>query len=273
MSGGLAPAATADGNISQLQFLASMCALGANHLVDAIGYHPYSYPVTPQNPVQWNAWAQIATTSPSFRTILAQYGTPNKPIWATEYGAPTGGPGAEATAQGMGPVHPPLPCGRGIPGDPRHRLRRSGAGTPGVRALFCYTNKDSGPTRHHRELLRPATGGRHAEAGFLRPAERDHTVGGREPDAMTGGAPASVMRPNATRPFFEPLNLIDVGETLCGAGSCSWPHGPTVPARIPELAARVGPRSLAPTSSAARSSTSIDTGKRSRDREILPGHG
>ena len=49
VSGGLAPGGSSDaGNLSQLDFLAQMCALGANHLVDAIGYHPYTYPVTPR---------------------------------------------------------------------------------------------------------------------------------------------------------------------------------------------------------------------------------
>jgi len=44
--------------------------------------------VAPQNPVQWNAWAQIATTTSSLREILTQNDTPSLPIWVTEYGAP-----------------------------------------------------------------------------------------------------------------------------------------------------------------------------------------
>lgn len=142
VSGGLAPAATANGNISQLQYLASMCALGANRLVDAIGYHPYSYPVTPQNPVQWNAWAQIATTTTSFRSILAQYGTPSLPIWGTEYGAPTGGPGTAATAEGYAQATRPFHVDEAFQAILATDSVEAALSTPGVRALFWYTNKD-----------------------------------------------------------------------------------------------------------------------------------
>ncbi len=144
VSGGLVPAATSEGNISQLQFFASICALGANRLVNAIGYHPYSCPVTPQNPVQWNAWAQIATTSPSFRTILAQYGTPTLPIWVTEYGAPTGGPGTEATAQGYPPGTHPDHVDEAFQAELATDSVQAGLDTAGVAALFWYTNQDLG---------------------------------------------------------------------------------------------------------------------------------
>jgi hypothetical protein len=66
--------------------------------VDAIGYHPYSFPVPPGYAAPWNAWAQIASTTRSFQSVLASYGASDKSIWLTEYGAPTDGPGAGATS-------------------------------------------------------------------------------------------------------------------------------------------------------------------------------
>jgi len=144
VSGGLAPEATDDGDISQLQYFASMCALGANRLVNAIGYHPYSFPVAPQDPVQWNAWAQIATTTSSFRTFLAQYGTPSLPIWATEYGAPTDGPGTEATAQGWDLSANPDHVDEAFQAILATDSVEAALNTPGVCALFWYTDKDLG---------------------------------------------------------------------------------------------------------------------------------
>jgi hypothetical protein len=144
VSGGLAPEGDDAGDVSQLKYFASMCALGANRLVDAIGYHPYSYPATPQNPVQWNAWAQIATTTSSLRTILAQYGTPSLPIWLTEYGAPTDGPGTEATAQGWDESTQPDHVGEAFQATLATDSVEAALKTPGVRALFWYTDKDAG---------------------------------------------------------------------------------------------------------------------------------
>jgi hypothetical protein len=145
ISGGLAPAPTDATHISQLQFLARMCALGVNHLVNAIGYHPYSYPVAPQNPAAWNAWAQIATTKSNVRAILARYGTPSLPIWVTEYGAPTGGPGGEATARG----YDPSPTGSYYVSEAFQATMatesvKAALHTPGVAALFWYTDRDLG---------------------------------------------------------------------------------------------------------------------------------
>ncbi len=144
VSGGLAPEATGYVSGSSLQFLAAMCALGANRLVDAIGYHPYSFPVTPQDPVTWNPWAQIATTGTSLRSILAQYGTPGLPIWATEYGAPTDGPGTEATAQGWPQGTDPDHASEAFQATLATDSVAAAVATPGLRALFWYTDRDAG---------------------------------------------------------------------------------------------------------------------------------
>ncbi len=98
VSGGLSPAATTPyGNIAQRDFLTAFCQYGGAAAVDAIGYHPYSFPVPPGYAADWNAWWQMNNTTVSFRSILASYGQGSKQIWVTEYGAPTNGPGAAAT--------------------------------------------------------------------------------------------------------------------------------------------------------------------------------
>lgn len=93
--GGLAAVPTDSKNISQTDFLAGVCKLGGNKLVAGIGYHPYTYPYLPSYHAPWQtAWNKIDGNPMSLRAILEKYGTPHLPIWLTEYGAPTGGPGA-----------------------------------------------------------------------------------------------------------------------------------------------------------------------------------
>ncbi len=65
--------------------------------MDAVGYHPYTYPYLASYPAPWGtAWNRIDATPPSLRSVLRHYATPDLPIWLTEYGAPTGGPGASS---------------------------------------------------------------------------------------------------------------------------------------------------------------------------------
>jgi polysaccharide biosynthesis protein PslG len=91
--GGLAPAATSDGNIAPIEFLAELYAFGAKSCFDALGFHPYSTPAMPLFHISWNAWQQMNNTKPSLRSVMMANGDAEKQIWITEYGAPTGGPG------------------------------------------------------------------------------------------------------------------------------------------------------------------------------------
>lgn len=97
VSGGLAPAATRSGSIAPIDFLTQMYELGAQPYFDAFGFHPYSYPALPSYKASWNAWAQMSTNEDNLRGIMVTNGDATKQIWMTEYGAPTGGPGAGAT--------------------------------------------------------------------------------------------------------------------------------------------------------------------------------
>jgi polysaccharide biosynthesis protein PslG len=109
VSGGLAPAPSSGGDISQIDYLTGFSNLGGPQLVDAIGYHPYSFPVPPAYDADWNAWAQIAATPRSFQSVLAAHGYAGKKIWITEYGAPTNGPGLGATASDYKVIATPGP--------------------------------------------------------------------------------------------------------------------------------------------------------------------
>ena len=63
ISGGLTATLTLKGAIDTRTFLGQMCALGANQVVDAIGYHPYTYPYLPTFTGTWaTAWNKISQT-------------------------------------------------------------------------------------------------------------------------------------------------------------------------------------------------------------------
>jgi hypothetical protein len=143
ISGSLASNAGRQG-VSQLTFLKQFCALGGNRLVDAVGYHPYSFPVLATNPVEWNAWSKIASTRPSFRSILTASGTPDLPVWLTEYGAPTNGPGALATNDNVNVAEHPDHVSEAYQADMATVSIKAAIGTPGVGALFWYSDRDLG---------------------------------------------------------------------------------------------------------------------------------
>jgi hypothetical protein len=92
ISGGLARASSNGGNYSPISFLASMYTHGIKGSFDALGYHPYSSPSTPDIFETWSAWSQMAETKPSIRSVMAKNDDSKTPIWITEYGAPSSGP-------------------------------------------------------------------------------------------------------------------------------------------------------------------------------------
>lgn len=97
VTGGLGPAANDDENIAQLDYLEQLYAQGVGPYFNAVGYHPYSFPVPASYVAPWNAWMQMSGTPRSLRSIMTAHGDGGKQIWLTEYGAPTNGPGTMAT--------------------------------------------------------------------------------------------------------------------------------------------------------------------------------
>ncbi len=98
VTGGLSPAATSGSDISPADFLAGLYKEGAGDYFDAVGMHPYSYPVSPSTYKIWNAWSQMSLTPTNLRGIMTANGDSKKAIWMTEFGAPTGGPDTLVTS-------------------------------------------------------------------------------------------------------------------------------------------------------------------------------
>ena len=97
MSGGLGALDSSPLSINQVAFLSGMYAYGARPYFNAVAFHPYSYPALPTYYADWNSWSMMDALPDSIRSVMIANGDGNKQIWVTEYGAPTGGPGALAT--------------------------------------------------------------------------------------------------------------------------------------------------------------------------------
>jgi hypothetical protein len=80
--------------VSNRTFLTQMYAGGAGGHFDALSNHPYSwgYGKTDANLMFTgsSAWAKMADTTPSLRSIMTDNGDAAKKIWVTEFGGPTG---------------------------------------------------------------------------------------------------------------------------------------------------------------------------------------
>lgn len=92
ISGGLSPATSDGTNVAPVDFVKAMYADGAKGHFDALGFHPYSFPATPDTYKPWSAWSQMSETSPSVRSVMTSHGDSAKKIWITEYGVPSSGP-------------------------------------------------------------------------------------------------------------------------------------------------------------------------------------
>jgi hypothetical protein len=145
ISGGMAATLTHSGAINPLTFLRQLCTLGANRVINAVAYHPYTYPYLASYDAPFaTAWNKIAQTKPSLVSILANHGTPRLPIWLTEYGAPTAGPGraSDGKAASITPqtTHVTLKRQATIAAN----AVRTAASSPDIGALFWYSDRDLG---------------------------------------------------------------------------------------------------------------------------------
>ncbi|MEU9171960.1 cellulase family glycosylhydrolase [Streptomyces sp. NPDC048420] len=97
--GGLAAVDTipSKGYVSHKTFLSETARLGALKYVDAISYHPYTYPLLPSTKTATGTrYEDIDRTQDSLVATLTKYGKPKMPIWITETGAPTWSQGKAA---------------------------------------------------------------------------------------------------------------------------------------------------------------------------------
>ena len=91
LTGGLAPEDNSSNSYDPVTFVEDMYADGAQGSFDGVGYHPYTYPFTPENQIIGSAWSEMSQTSTSLRSLMTAHGDSAKKIWITEYGAPTSG--------------------------------------------------------------------------------------------------------------------------------------------------------------------------------------
>jgi|GEM_PF-1728483 hypothetical protein len=104
ITGGTAPAPdAADGtDYSPETWLRGLYARGARGYFDAVGHHPYMFPVNPLEAHPWNAFTQTQF----LYDVMVANGDANKKVWGTEMGAPTGtDPEALTEAQQVQWVH------------------------------------------------------------------------------------------------------------------------------------------------------------------------
>jgi polysaccharide biosynthesis protein PslG len=136
ISGGLAPIPSSATSLSMLAFLQAIYADGAKHYMNAVALHPYSYPALPSEYEPWSAWSQMSQTSPSARSIMAQYKDAGIPIWVTEFGAVSNGPSG-----GAGPQGEAEELSQAI------AIARS---TRWIGAFYIYTWQDAGANKNNR---------------------------------------------------------------------------------------------------------------------------
>ncbi|WP_112874145.1 cellulase family glycosylhydrolase [Paracoccus endophyticus] len=87
--GGLAAVTDTDSAgeaIAAVEFLEAVYAQGAGGSFDAVGFHPYTGEDLPDLAARGNSWRLMAGP---IRDIMVAQGDAAKPIWITEYGAPT----------------------------------------------------------------------------------------------------------------------------------------------------------------------------------------
>jgi arabinogalactan endo-1,4-beta-galactosidase len=141
--GGLAVSITnpKTGKMSPLDFLTAVSKLGGNKYVDAVGYHPYNYPTLPSaTPGTGTAFERISTVQENLVGVLEKYGTPDTPIWITETGAPTSGPGdaSDGTKITQSTTHVTEARQAEIATDTVSAV----VANPHVDAMFWYTDQD-----------------------------------------------------------------------------------------------------------------------------------
>jgi polysaccharide biosynthesis protein PslG len=95
--GGIGGVKDSGGDIDPVSFVRGLYQNGAKGYFDGLSYHPYTYPELPTQEISTGdrGWSRMLTV----RSIMVQNGDASKPIWVTEFGAPTNGPGGVSQQQ------------------------------------------------------------------------------------------------------------------------------------------------------------------------------
>lgn len=127
-------------SVAPAEFLGRLARDGALKEVDAIGYHPYTYPLLPSTTTaEGTAFQRIDSPKNSLVATLRRYGAPDMPVWLTETGAPTWAKGKAASAQeDQGTTHVTERLQAEIAAD----TVTAAAAEPSVQAVFWYSYQD-----------------------------------------------------------------------------------------------------------------------------------
>ncbi|MFJ1704444.1 cellulase family glycosylhydrolase [Kitasatospora sp. NPDC088346] len=145
LMGGLAAVGTdpAKGYVSHTEFLTEVAKLGGNRLVDAVAYHPYTYPYLPSAKTDFGtAFEDISSAKDNLMAVLEKYGTPGMPIWLTETGAATNGPGQASDGKTIPPNTTHVT--EGFQAEIATDTVPAAAANPHVAAVFWFEDQDSG---------------------------------------------------------------------------------------------------------------------------------
>ncbi len=134
VTGGLSPAANDGTSIAPVTFLKRLYRAGYRNAFDAVGHHPHMFPYLPATKAKWSPWRQMFATRPSLRSVMIKHGNKGKKIWATEFGAPTGGDRAVSETRQAATVT---------------QAYRLWAGYRWAGPLFWFSPRDRGPVSWH----------------------------------------------------------------------------------------------------------------------------
>lgn len=86
---------TGNGMYGAVDYINSIYAAGGKGYFDAVGHHPYTYPLLPSNNASYSGWEMMES---GIRSAMVANGDSAKQVWMTEFGAPTTG-GSNALTQ------------------------------------------------------------------------------------------------------------------------------------------------------------------------------
>lgn len=151
ITAGLSPQATTDTSYSPVDFLTAVYKAGAKDSFDAVADHPYTFPLSPKDTSTPQAWVQMAASKSSLRQIMVSNNDSNKKMWITEFGSPTGGPGAVATVSNPNLSQHPYSVDDGL----QSKILSDAIGLyksyDWVGPFFYYSYQDAGTTQDTNE--------------------------------------------------------------------------------------------------------------------------
>ena len=140
--GGLAALENTSIAIGPREFLSAVCLTGACSAMDAVSYHPYTFPYPTSYFATWSAWSKINDTPTSLRSILDGFGLADRKIWVTEYGAPTDGDGTAANGTWASVTSTTTHVTEDWQAWIANDAVQQAVADPDVSTFFWYTNQD-----------------------------------------------------------------------------------------------------------------------------------